>query len=77
MVRFCHWSWFESLKPPESHTLIVLSRDPETMVFPSGEKATDKIQWPCAFVFWCFSSSVAVHGRRSGQISHKRAGSSR
>ena len=29
------------LDAPESHTLIVLSRDPETMVLPSGEKATE------------------------------------
>ena len=28
---------------PASHTLIVLSRDPETMVLPSGEKATESM----------------------------------
>ena len=28
---------------PESQTLIVPSTDPDTIVFPSGEKATDRI----------------------------------
>ena len=38
------------------HTLRVLSREPETIVLPSGEKATESTQWLCAF---CFSATKA------------------
>ena len=48
------------------HTLRLLSSEPDTMVLPSGEKATDLIQSLCAF---CFSATKArdaepVKGRR-------------
>ena len=38
-------------RSPEFHTLRVLSTEPETMVFPSGEKATERISLLWAFVF--------------------------
>ena len=53
---------------PESQTLIVLSKLPDTIVLPSGEKATEVIQSLWALVFSLFSSSVAVRTRRSGQL---------
>jgi hypothetical protein len=36
---------------PESQTLIVLSSDPDTILVPSGENATEKIMPLWAFVF--------------------------
>ena len=39
---------------PASQTLSVLSAAPETMVLPSGEKATDNTKSLCAF---CFSAT--------------------
>ena len=36
---------------PESQTLIVLSNDPDTIVLPSGEKATDRLLSLWALVF--------------------------
>ncbi|KOO35581.1 hypothetical protein Ctob_008909, partial [Chrysochromulina tobinii] len=36
---------------PESQTLIVLSHDPDTILVPSGENATDKMLLLWAFVF--------------------------
>ena len=47
-------------RSPEFQTLRVLSLEPETIVFPSGEKATELIARLCAFVFSLESSSVAV-----------------
>ena len=37
-----------SADTPESHTLSVLSWEPETMVLPSGEKATEFTGLLCA-----------------------------
>ena len=62
-------------RSPESQTLIELP-EPDTMVFPSGENATEVMNMLYALLFF-FSPSVAACGRRSGQISPKRAGSSR
>ncbi len=45
---------------PESQTLIVLSSDPETILVPSGENATDLIQLLCAFVFSLSISSLTA-----------------
>jgi hypothetical protein len=45
---------------PESQTLIVLSHDPDTILVPSGENATDVMMLLCAFVFSLSSSSLAV-----------------
>ena len=43
-----------------SHTLIVLSALPETMVLPSGEKATELTSPLCALCFSAFSSREAA-----------------
>ena len=53
---------------PASQTLIVLSADPDTIVLPSGEKATDMTQSLCAFVFSLFSSSVPARKARNCQF---------
>ena len=42
---------FRIQRPPELQTLRVLSSEPETIVFPSGEKATELIRLLWAFVF--------------------------
>jgi hypothetical protein len=44
--------------------LIVSSRDPDTILVPSGENATDLIQPLCAFVF-SLSSPSAPAGQTS------------
>ncbi len=49
---------FEGSGAPESQTLMVLSIDPDTILVPSGENATDRIQLLCAFVFLLSSSRV-------------------
>ena len=41
---------------PALHTLRLSSLEPETIVLPSGEKATESTQWLCAF---CFSATKA------------------
>ena len=51
---------FRIQRSPEFQTLRVLSLEPETIVFPSGEKATELIARLCAFVVSLESSSVAV-----------------
>ena len=48
------------LDAPESHTLIVSSHEPETIVFPSGEKATEVMRSLWALCFSALSSSVAA-----------------
>jgi hypothetical protein len=45
---------------PESQTLIVLSYDPDTILVPSGENATDVMFLLCAFVFSLNSSSLSA-----------------
>ena len=45
---------------PESQTLIVSSRDPDTIFVPSGENATDMTQWLWAFVFSLSISSLSA-----------------
>ena len=47
-------------KVPASQTLIVLSLEPDTMVEPSGEKATELITLLCALCFSALSSREAV-----------------
>jgi hypothetical protein len=49
---------FEASGVPESQTLIVSSSDPDTILVPSGEKATELMSLLWAFVFSLFSSSV-------------------
>jgi hypothetical protein len=51
---------FDIFGAPESQTLIVPSRDPDTILVLSGENATDMTQWLWAFVFSLSSSSLAV-----------------
>ena len=55
---------FEGSGAPDSQTLIVLSSDPDTILVPSGENATDLIQSLCAFVF-SLSSPSAPAGQAS------------
>ena len=59
---------FGARNAPESQTLIVLSYDPDTIVFPSGENATEAITLLWAFDFSFFSSSVPAQEARNGQI---------
>ena len=49
-----------SADTPASQTLIVLSSEPETMVLPSGEKATELMSPLCALCFSAFSSKDAA-----------------
>ena len=44
---------------PASQTLSVWSAEPETMVLPSGEKATESTMWLCALCFSALSSRDA------------------
>ena len=44
---------------PASHTLIVWSSEPDTMLAPSGEKATEATGWLCALCFSALSSRDA------------------
>ena len=45
---------------PNFQTLMLLSSEPDTIVLPSGEKATELISPLCALLFSLFSSSVAA-----------------
>ena len=49
---------FEGFGAPESQTLIVRSSDPDTILVPSGENATDMTLWLWAFVFSLSISSL-------------------
>ena len=60
-------------RSPEFQTLRVWSQLPDTMVFPSGEKATEAITLLCALLFSATSSSVAVRGQgESAERRYKR-----
>ena len=53
---------------PASHTLSVLSEEPETMVLPPGEKATE-YTWPlCALCFSALSSREAAASVGDAQL---------
>ena len=52
-----------SADTPASQTLMVLSLEPETMVLPSGEKATEATEPLCALCFSILSSRDAAAGR--------------
>jgi hypothetical protein len=67
---------FEGFGAPESQTLIVLSHDPDTILVPSGENATDEITQLWAFVFSLSSSSVSARQANRRQ-SWPRRGDSR
>ena len=47
---------------------MLLSSEPDTIVFPSGEKATERMKSLWAFFFSLFSSSVAAWEGGAGQI---------
>ena len=49
---------FEGSCAPKSQTLIVLSADPDTILVPSGENATDMTKLLWAFVFSLNSSNL-------------------
>jgi hypothetical protein len=49
---------FEGSGAPESQTLIVPSSDPDTILVPSGENATDVTEWLWAFLFLLSISSL-------------------
>jgi hypothetical protein len=51
---------FEGSGAPDSQTLIVLSYDPDTILVPSGENATDVTQLLWAFVFSLSISSLSA-----------------
>ena len=49
---------------PASQTLIVWSVEPDTMVLPSEEKATESTQSLCALCFFALSSRDAAANRK-------------
>ena len=63
---------FEGFGAPESQTLIVLSYDPDTILVPSGENATDMIQSLWALVFSLNSSSVSARQANRRQFWPRR-----
>ena len=58
---------------PESQTLIVLSRDPDTILVPSGENATEGMLKLCAFGFSLNSPSASA-GQASTGVSFGQGG---
>ncbi len=62
----------EARGAPESQTLIVLSCDPDTILVPSGENATDVTQLLWAFVFSLSSSSLPVRQASTRQFWTRR-----
>ena len=54
---------FRTQRSPEFQTLRVWSQLPDTMVFPSGEKATEAMLLLWALLFSATSSSVAARGQ--------------
>ena len=61
------------LNVPASHTLIVMSNDPDTILVPSGENAIELMLPLWALALSIFSSSVAAWEGRNGQIPQKKA----
>jgi hypothetical protein len=55
-----------------SQTLIVLSSDPDTILVPSGEKATDLMEPLWAFVFSLNSPSASAREASRGQFWPRR-----
>ena len=64
---------FESSGAPDSQTLIVRSSDPETILVPSGENATDLIHRLWASVFSLNSSSFAARQASRRQFWQRRS----
>ena len=63
---------FEGSDAPESQTLIVLSSDPDTILVPSGENATDMIQSLWALTFSLNSSIVPA--RQAARVNYGKGG---
>ena len=64
---------FEGCSAPESQSLSVPSFDPDTILVPSGENATDWMTSLCALVFSLNSSSVPARRASSrGQFGPRR-----
>ena len=63
---------FEDSGAPESQTLIVPSPDPDTILVPSGENATDRTKLLCAFVFSLNSSSLSARQANRRQFWPRR-----
>jgi len=63
---------FEGKPAPESQTLIVLSHDPDTILVPSGENATDTTASMWAFVFSLSSSSLSARQANRRQFWSRR-----
>jgi hypothetical protein len=61
---------FEGSGAPESQTLIM--SDPDTILVPSGENATELIQPLCAFVFSLNSSSLSARQANRRQFWPRR-----
>jgi hypothetical protein len=57
---------------PESQTLIVLSADPDTILVPSGENATNMITLLCALVFSLNSPSASARQANRRQFWPRR-----
>ena len=54
---------------PASQTLIALSAEPETIVLPSGEKATELMPWLWVLSLLALSSSVAAtHAEKASAL---------
>ena len=60
MFTSSHSDALKGRKLTASHTLIVRSSEPETMVFPFGEKATERTKPLCALCFSALSSRDAA-----------------
>ena len=58
----------EGCSAPESQTLIVLSADPDTILIPSGENATETITPLWALVFSLSSSSLPARQASTRQF---------
>ena len=59
---------FGAQNTPPSQTLIVWSSDPDTILVPSGENATELMVLLWALLFSALSSSVAAKEGRNGQL---------
>ena len=57
---------------PDSQTLIVLSSDPDTILVPSGENATDQIKPLWALVFSLNSFSLSARQANMRQFWPRR-----
>ena len=68
MVSFGQGEVIWGQNAPASQTLIVSSFDPDTILVPSGENATERTLSLWALVFSALSSSVAAREGKNGQL---------